>query len=226
MALKRKIDADTYNALSEVNKALYIESSGKYILDLEDDDATGALKRAKERSAQEAKEAKAKAEELQAQIDELTGNDAKKRGDVAALEKAWQDKLSKELGARDTKLNARDAYISSLLVDNVAKQIANRISNAPDLLLPHIKSRLKANLEGEMPVTEILDSTGALSKMTLAELEADIIGDKRYAPVIIATKASGSTGAQTIVAAPSGSSGKVDLNKLTPKEIGALFAPK
>lgn len=226
MALKRKIDKDAYDALSAVNQALYIESNGKYILDLEDDDSTGALKRAKERAAQEAKDAKERADALQAQLDELTGNDAKKRGDIAALEKAWGEKLAKEVGDRDTKLSTRDKYIAKLLVDNVASQIASEISSAPELMLPHIKARLRANLEGDEPVTEILGADGSISKSTLADLKKELALDKRFAPVIIATKASGSTGAQTVSTKTSGSSEKVDLGKLSAKELGEMFAPK
>jgi len=229
MALKRKIPKSSYDALTDVNKALYVSDGDNYILDLEDDD-TAALKRAKDRLSQEAKEAKKRADDLQAQLDELSGNDAKKRGDIAALEKAWSDKHTKEIGERDTKLSAREKYIAGLLVDNVANQIASEISTAPDLILPHIKARLRANLEGDTPVTEILDSAGNISKLSLADLKKEIIGDKRYAPVIIATKASGSTssGGQTVPVKTgnSGSSEKVDLGKLSAKELGAMFMPK
>jgi hypothetical protein len=229
MALKRKISKASYEELTDVNKALYISDGDSYILDLDDDD-TSALKRAKDRLSQEAKDAKKRADDLQAQLDELSGNDAKKRGDIAALEKAWADKLSKEIGERDTKLSTREKYIAKLLVDNVASRLANEISSAPDLLLPHIKARLRANMDGENPITEILDGQGNLTKMSLDDLTKEIRGDSRYAPVIIATKASGSTSAsgQTVPIPKdsSGSSEKVDLGKLSAKELGARYMSK
>jgi hypothetical protein len=230
MSLKKKLDKATYDALSTEIKSFYSEKDGSYHLDIDDDDDNNAaLKRAKDREKQARKEAEEKLKKLQGQFDELMGNDAKKRGDIAALEKAWNDKLTKEVTEREAKIVKSNKYIERLLVDNVATTLAAKISIAPDLLLPHIRARLKADLESDEPTTVVLDEKGTPTKFTLTDLEKEISGDKRFASVIIGSKASGSSnppsGGKTTLHGSSDSK-PVDLRKLSAKELGARYAPE
>jgi hypothetical protein len=229
MALKKKLTTEAYAALSDTHKLLYKNINDEYLLDIEGDEDVGALKRAKDRLKVEAKEAKERAALLEAKLADIDGNNARKTGDIAALEKAWTDKHTKELGERDAKLSARDKYLAKLLIDGIADNIAREVSIAPELMLPHIKARLSANLDGDEPTTVVLDSTGALSKATIADLKKEIMGDKRFASVLIGSKASGSTSATgptvTTQTTSSGSSEKVDLGKLSAKELGMRFRP-
>jgi hypothetical protein len=228
MALKKKLTADAYAALNDNIKLLYTANSEGYLLDIEGEEDVGALKRAKDRLKVEAKEAKERAALLEAKLAEIDGNTARKTGDIAALEKAWQDKHTKELGERDIKLSDRDKYLARLLVDGIANSIAREVSIAPDLMLPHIKARLSANFDSDEPTTVVLDSTGALSKATIDDLKKEIMSDKRFASVLIGSKASGSTsatGTTVTTQTTSGSSEKVDLGKLSAKELGMRFRP-
>ena len=165
MALKKKLTKAEYEKLSEHIKAEYIEDGDGFRLDIDGDEDTGALKRAKDREAQLRRDAEAKLREAQEELDRINGDDARKKGDIATLEKSWQKKLDDAKAEYEGKLGKLTSHTKTQLVDNVAQQIASKISNAPALLLPHIKARLAADFEGDAPVTRILDKEGKVSAM-------------------------------------------------------------
>ena len=190
--LKRKIDKKAFDELDEAIKKLYSEKDGSYVLAIEGDDDAGELKRAKDREVQARKDAEKKAKELQEQLDEATGNDARKRGDIETLEKSWKEKFDKREKELLDKLSGKETYIRSTLVDNVATQLAAKISTTPNLMLPHIKARLAADFDGDTPVTRILDKDGKVSALSLEDLEKEFVANKDFSAIIVGSKASGS----------------------------------
>ena len=86
MALKKKLTKAEYEKLSEHIKAEYIEDGDGFRLDIDGDEDTGALKRAKDREAQLRRDAEAKLREAQEELDRINGDDARKKGDIATLE--------------------------------------------------------------------------------------------------------------------------------------------
>jgi hypothetical protein len=199
MKLKQKINKDIYDKLTEERKALYVEKDDGYVLDVEIDDAddVGKLKRAKDREVAAAKEYRAKAEELQAKLDELTGNDAKRRGDIETLEKAWKEKTEKQVNELSAKLENKDNFIAKTLVDAKAAQLAAKLcGDKATLILPHIKARLLVDLDGDEPMTKILDAAGKLSALDLGDLEKEFIANKDFSSIIIGSKANGSGAAK------------------------------
>ena len=194
MALKKKLTKAEYEKLSEHIKAEYIEDGDGFRLDIDGDEDTGALKRAKDREAQLRRDAEAKLREAQEELDRINGDDARKKGDIATLEKSWQKKLEDQKSEYEGKVSKLTAHTTKTLVDNVATQIASKISNAPALLLPHIKARLQADFEGDAPVTRILDKDGKVSAMTVEELSAEFVANKDFSAIITASKASGGAG--------------------------------
>jgi alanyl-tRNA synthetase len=196
MALKKKLTKAEYEKLSEHIKAEYIEDGDGdgFRLDIDGDEDTGALKRAKDREAQLRREAETKLREAQEQLDALGNDDARKKGDIQTLEKSWQKKLEDQKAEYEGKLGKLTSHTQKQLVDNVATQIASKISNAPALLLPHIKARLQADFEGDAPVTRVLDKDGKVSAMTVEELTAEFVANKDFSAIITASKASGGAG--------------------------------
>ena len=77
MALKKKLTKAEYEKLSEHIKAEYIEDGDGFRLDIDGDEDTGALKRAKDREAQLRREAETKLREAQEQLDALGNDDAR-----------------------------------------------------------------------------------------------------------------------------------------------------
>lgn len=230
MALKRKLNKEQYNKLSDDFKKEYKAGTGddEFLLDTEGDEDTGPLKRALERERSAAGTSKARVEELERQLEELSTNDAKKNGDIATLEKQWQKKLDTQKAEFDGKLSKSNAHIQKTMVDNVASEMAGRISKAPALLLPHIRNRITVDFEGDEPTTKVLDATGKVTALTVADLEKEILGNKDFSAIIVASRASGGAspngnkpggGAPATIFQPNQQS--ADLSKLTPQQMVA-----
>lgn len=181
--------------VKEEFRSLYKEDgAGGFVLMIEGDDSedVGALKRAKDHEKEQRKIAEKEAKELKEKLDELTAGSARKAGDIEALEKSWGEKLSSREAELMKEIEGRDSHLNKLLVDNVAQSLAAKLSISPAVILPHIKSRLQAEFKEGAGVTRVLDATGKPSALTLEELEAEFRNNKDFAPIIIGSKASGS----------------------------------
>jgi len=228
MALKKKLTKEEHAKLSDALKAEYIEDGDGFRLDVDGDEDTGALKRAKDREAQLRKDAEKEAKELRERLESIEGDDARKKGDIATLEKSWQSKLEKQREEYEAKVSKLTAHTTKSLVDNVALSIATKISNAPAIILPHIRARLQADFEGDEPKTRILDKDGKPSAMTIDELSAEFVANKDFSAIITGSKASGGAGkpSQNGGGAPKnpGQSDKpADLSKMNPAELAAFI---
>lgn len=230
MALKRKINKATFDKLSEEIKKEYKAGSSddEFVLDTEGDEDTGALKRAKDREKQRADELAEKLAEATEQLAEVTNGDARKKGDIATLEKSWQKKLDDQKTASDAQVNKLTSHIKTQLIDNVASSLAAKISTSPALLLPHIRARLAADFEGDSPVTRVLDASGKPSASTLEDLQKEFATNKDFAAIIVASKASG--GARPASQGNGGGAPNnqnqppADLSKMNPKQLSEHIA--
>lgn len=139
----------------------------------------------------QAKQAKKEAEEKAAAEAAAL---AAKNGDVDALNKSWQAKLDKQAEEFKTQLDANSSQINKLLVDNVAVTIATELAlpGSSDVLLPHVKGRLKTELRDGQLVTVVTDKDGKPSASTIDDLKNEIRGNAVFAPVIVASQGSGS----------------------------------
>lgn len=194
--LKLKLDQTTYDTLPPAIKAEYkADASGGFILDtdvpIED---TAALKnallseKAARKTATEAKQV------LETQVTQLSGeNDTLKARALkpSELEAAWQKKLDDANAANKVKQESLTGSIKTMLVDNVALQIASEIGTAPDLLMPHLKSRLTAVEEDGQWLTRTLDGEGKVSAQSVKELQQEFVASQKFAPIIKGSQASG-----------------------------------
>lgn len=225
MALKKKLSKEEFAKLPEHFKSEYVEDGEGYRLDVDGDEDTGALKRAKDREAQLRKDAEKKAKELEDKLAEISGDDARKRGDIETLEKSWQSKLDKQREEYEGRVSKLTSHTQKQLVDNVALNIATKISTAPSLILPHIKARLQADFEGDEPKTRVLDKDGKPSALTVDELANEFVANKDFSAIIVGSKASGGAGksSQNGGGAPkfNDSDKPADLSKMNPAELAA-----
>lgn len=222
MALKKKLTKAEYDKLSDTLKSEYVEDGDGFRLDIDGDEDAGALKRAKDREAQLRKDAEAKLREAQEELDRINGDDARKKGDIQTLEKSWQSKLDKQKEEYEGRLGKLTTHTTRSLVDNVATALAAKISNAPAILLPHIKARLQADFEGDSPVTRVLDKEGKPSAMTLDELQAEFVANKDFSAIITASKASGGAGKPSnnnVGGAANSSDKPADLASMKPAQL-------
>lgn len=191
MALKKKISKADYEKLSDVLKAEYKADGDDYVLDVDGDEDTGALKRAKDREKQRADDLQRERDELKRKLDEGSDLDARKKGDIEALEKSWSKKLTDKETEFTGKLSKRDTFIQRQLIDATAKTIAGEISTVPALMAKAIKERLTVDFDGDEPTLRILDGAGKVSALTTDELKKEFLTNKEYANIIVASKASG-----------------------------------
>lgn len=195
MALKRKLTAEEYNALSADLKKEYAENpsrKGEYLVSLDgDDESITALKAAKDAAAKEARDATKKAKEAEDALAAIEDERRRKSGDIPALEASWKEKVDAAKREGQTAVDKLKSQLGGVLVSERARSMATKLSTSPELLLPHITSRLSVDLDGDEPKTRVLDATGKPTAATLEDLEKEVLADKRFAAIIIASKASG-----------------------------------
>jgi len=204
MALKLKVEK-----LEDIPEALrgeYTEDKegGGFVLGVEGLEDTGALKRAKEHEAKARKEAEARAKALE---DEKKAADDKARkaaedaaakaGDVETIRKSGEERVAKANADWQAKYDADVGSLNSdvkrLLIDNVATTMASQIAlegSAP-VLIPHIASRLDVEVRDGQRVTVVKGPDGKPSALTLDDLRKEIVGNKAFAPLLVASKGSG-----------------------------------
>ena len=228
MALKRKIDKATFDALSDVLKAEYKENpsrKGEYILDTDGDEDADAAKRARDHEKKRADELAAKLAEIETAKKTAEEEAARSSGNVAALEASWKEKLATAEKARKDEMARLNAMLRASHIDAVAEGMAAEISEAPKLLAPLIKARLDMDMTGETPLTRVLDATGKPSASSLNELKAEFLANKEYAAIMRATNASGGGAGNPSRLPPLGGGAAqkpdVDLSKLSGKDLAA-----
>ena len=227
MALKAILES--LDGLPDAVKSEYKKGDdGKFHLDVEgidDHPGVGALKRAKDYEKSERQKVAKQLSDLQAQLDALTDErdgllkGAIPKDDVDKLEGSWKQKLATREKELSDQINGLTNHLNTMLVDNVAHGLASKISKSPELMLPHIKSRLKAEFVDGKPTTRVLDKDGNVSALTVSDLEKELFTNPTFAPIIIGSKASGS-GAEGGHGG-SGAPSKIDYSTASPKEIAA-----
>lgn len=221
MAMKFKINKAAYDKLSDEFKNEYIagENDGEYVLDVSDlpqGEDVGPVKRALESERNAHKETKKKLTTAEATIaaapnvDEINANHAKEVGKYKS-------------------------FTEKTLIDNAALALATKISTSPALLLPHIKSRLVADMTGDEPVTKVLGADGKPGDMTIDKLGEEFVANADFKTII---KASAGTGGgtppnPTVKPLGSGTLPKAgeqgdapDFSKLPPKDLAAHLRAK
>jgi len=116
----------------------------------------------------------------------------------SSVEAEWTTKITAkdaELAAASTLAEKYKTSALSLAIDSPARELATTLTTAPDLALPHIKSRLSAEIgaDGSI-VTKVLSKDGKASDMTLDALMAELIADPKLTPIMKASQASGGGG--------------------------------
>lgn len=232
MALKQKITKEEHAKLAVHFQSEYVEDGDGYRLDVEGAEDTGALQRAKIRETELRKAAEADLKKLQdaeaerqRQLDTLTESEARKAGDIATLEKGWQAKLDTQKTEYEGKLAKVGKFVDTTLVDNVAIKLAGELSPKHSaLLLPHIKARIAVDNTGDEPKTVVLGADGKASELTIDALKAELVANKDYAGIIIASQASGGANSNK-PNQPNGSAvqgdQKTDLSKLSGADLAA-----
>lgn len=135
-----------------------------------------------------------KAQELTSKVSELetaiAGFDTKLGEATTAL--AAKDAELVPLKANASKAEKLTAELTRVSVDSIAQSLAAK-TKSPELMLPHIKSRLQAEIdEASLSVkTVILDKDGKPSALTPDDLYKEFAANPVFAPVMSASQARG-----------------------------------
>ena len=225
--MKLKIDQEQFDGLHESLREQYVEGDkGVYQLDIEDMPSSepqrddGPLKRAHERAKQERREALDKLAEYETKAANDTKDNLRKKGDLETLEKSWAADKETMKGDMQAIIDKQQSFMKKQLVDNQAMKLANEISDTPEVMLPHIKSRLKADFDTESPSTRYLDQNGDISSMTYDDLKKEFMDNPIFSSNIRANKSSGS-GAVGSKGSNSGDAATKNIFKMNAQEIGA-----
>lgn len=214
MAIKNQITniEELPEALREHYKP--VETDGKishYVLEVDGAEDVGALKRAIEHVRKEKDAAIAAARQ--------------KGEDLTSLEASWNKRLADQQKAHDEAVKSTQAALRRATLEQTASELAVRLAgDASDLLLPHIEKRLKGEVDGDRVLVRVLDKDGKLSANSVKDLEQELREDKRFAKVLIASKASGSGAGQEQTPSQNGGAGSgedFNPNTATPAQLAA-----
>jgi hypothetical protein len=193
--LKRKLSKDEYDALPEGTKAFYKVDPGNangFVLDVEPDTDNGALLRSKAAEKARADKAESDLAEANARIEELETAATAGNPDKAALEAAYKQKETALKAKHKAELDAKDKQLATILVDNKAMELAQKISTTPELIVDIIKKRLKPNLtDPENPTTDVLDAAGLATTSTIEDLGKELVANPKYGAIMIGSNGSG-----------------------------------
>lgn len=222
MALKRKLSKTDYEKLSADLKLEYAERDGDYILDIDGDEDTGALKRAKDREVQLRKDAETRARDLEEQLASISDVDARKKGDIETLEKSWRKKAEESEAGYKGRIDKLTSYTVSQMIDGASKQIADKISTVPALMSRAIRDRLSVDFDGDTPTLRVLDASGKPSAMTLDELSTEFVANREFSSIIMGPRSSGGGALRDVFQKAIGSASgdnPVILSTMSPRDL-------
>ncbi|OOR86642.1 hypothetical protein B0181_11630 [Moraxella caviae] len=196
------LNEESFNALDEVHQAFYTkQDDGNYQLAVNGLPDTKGLKAKHDELLGETKAEREKRRELEAKLAELEAQKekeaeeiAKKAGDIATLEKSYQDKMAKSESDWQAKYDAAQKQIYDLTVGAKANELANElaIKGSADVLLPHIQNRLTLETDGDSQKLRVLDKQGNISALTIDDLKQEFRANDAFKPIISGGFASGS----------------------------------
>lgn len=195
-----KLVLDSLDGVDEATQKLYKEKDGKFHLQVDGlpdvagyEDRIGKMDAKITELLDEKKAASKRAEEAEEAARKAAAEKATKDGDVDALNESWQKKYDKLQAKYDTDLGNANTIIEKTNSRAKAVELASTLAveGSSDVLLPHILGRVKTEIKNGEATTVVLDADGKPSAQSLKELGEEIANDKRFAPLIVGSRASG-----------------------------------
>ena len=175
MEIDKSIGTEEWEKLPEPVRDLYTKVGEMYLLNVKGQEPPPASER---KAEAEVIRLTAEIEALRAESEERAQKTAEEQ--TALLKKRNQetvDKLRRELAQRD-------AFAETHEIQRIAQELAAKISNAPEILLPHLKSRLKAaTMNGEVRV-QVVDREGRESGISIDELGKEFVNNPTFSSVM------------------------------------------
>jgi hypothetical protein len=167
-------------------------------------DDPAELRRAHEREKTERKAAQKKLKEMEdaqsvkdEEIRKANEENAKKTGNIDALNASWQQKYDRDLAAKEAEykpaLTSMEADLTREMIDRHATSLAASIAlpGSEDVLFPHVRNRLRIETRDGKRVTVVVDKEGKASAATMEDLKKEFVADTRFAPLLVGSRANG-----------------------------------
>ena len=239
MALQFTVDK--LDAIPEAQRVLYKQDGDKFRLDLDGYEDPTSLKSALDKERRAARDASRDVaawkvlgktpEEIQALVDaqaEAERDKLSKAGEWDKLRGQMTEQHQTELGKREEAAKTLRVQLERHLVDAAAATSIAAAEGSPELLLPHVKSKVKVIEENGEFVVRVVDAAGNPRVNAKGEFLSmkDLVDEMRqnpiYAPCFPKAQGSNAPGSASV------SRGAQPKGKLdgTPEERTAYFASK
>lgn len=191
-----KYQVDNLDGIDDALKGMYEEKEGKFVLKVDGipsqtpqdglADRISKLEANNQALLKEKREAKEAAERAAQEA-------ARNAGDVEALERSWQEKLTARETELSQKLSQYEGMISNLTVGSEATKLASELfgENA-ELAMPHLMGRLTYEITENGPKIRVKGADGSPTANTIEDLKKEIQADKRFSAILVGTRANGS----------------------------------
>lgn len=222
-----KFRVKSLDEVDEKYRDLYVKDGDTFVLKVDDDPAEG-MRTARDHEKTRRQEAERKLRELEQKQQEEQDEHNRKNGKVDEIEAAWKTKFDKEVARLNGEVTSRDQQLQTMLIDNVAAQLAGDLFTSPSLALPHIKSRLGVESVDGKFVTRVKDAAGVVTANTIDEFKTELAADSQFAPILKKSNAGGGIGAPkpTFNHNPNGEGKPTNLAKASPAELVAHIQAK
>lgn len=199
MALKAILD-NVDSLPDDIKKEYKQGQDGKYYLDVDGIDhhpGVATLRNAMQNAKAERQAARDEAASFKAQFEKAQDDlDDMRRGaipkaDVEALEGSYKRKLSETENQYKERVGKLTSALDKNLRQATAVRMAGELFSDAELGLPYILPRLKVEEDGDDFVVKVLDANGQPSASTLEDLQKEIVQNKKFAPILRGTRASG-----------------------------------
>lgn len=220
MALKVKITKEEYDALPDVLKAEYKGSGAGYVLDTDFvPEDVAPLRNALERVREENRQMREAQNERDRQTEERLREELRTSGNTEELERRLTQEREQLREQLTGNISRRDQQLSRILVDDRAESMSRDLAGENwALLLPHIKMRLRADLDGDTPTCKVCSADGQPSTLSLADLKQEFLQNALFATILVGVNSSGGGTARN----PGGGATKKP-NEYTESERIALY---
>lgn len=231
MALKVKISKEEFDALDPVLQAEYKGDGAGYILDADVQDAdTTALANAHARTKEELRQYREQEAERLRVAEERIREELRASGNTTELERrltAEREQLRTTLTA---DVDRRTQQLSRVLVQDRAQALARELSGeAWPVMLPHIQTRLVADLDSDTPACKVIAADGQPSTLSIEDLKKEFLNNPAFASIIVGVKSSGGGAARNTGGNASkkpeeySQQERIDLYNSNPAEYNRLF---
>lgn len=193
MALKVKITKDEFDALDPVLQAEYKGDGAGYILDADVQSAdTTALVNAHNRTKEELRVLREAQEERIREAEERAREELRKSGNTTELERRLTEEREQLRREKDADILKRTQQLSRVLVSDRAQILARELSGeAWAVMLPHIQSRLVADLDSDIPACKVVAADGQPSTLSIEDLKKEFLNNPAFASIIVGVDSSG-----------------------------------